>query len=60
VAREQVDHLGAVVGPRDHLVLAVVVAGEGEVALELLDVEVDADLLPLLLDHLADGRVRTN
>ena len=54
VAREQEQHLGAVVGPGDDLVLVVVVAREREVALELLDVDVDADLLPLLRDHLAD------
>src|SRR5262249_54476764 len=36
----------------------VVVASKSEVALELLDIDVDADLLPLLLDHLAHGSER--
>ena len=58
VAGEQEEHFRAVVGPGDHLVLAAVVAREREIALQLLDVEVDADLLPLLLDHLADLRIR--
>ena len=58
MAREQVDHFRAVVRPGDHLVLVAVVAGEGEIALQFLDVEVDADLFPLLLDHFADRRVR--
>src|SRR6202790_5582992 len=57
MAGEEVDHFRAVVRPGDHLVFVTVVAGESQIALQFLDIEVDADLLPLLLDHFADRRV---
>ena len=56
--RKEEQHFGAVVGPGDDLILVAGVTRESKIALELLDVDVDADLLPLLLDHLPDCRVR--
>src|SRR5258705_5738195 len=57
MAREEIEHLGAVVGPERDLVLVACDAREEEAPLQLLDVGLDADLLPLLLDHLGDLRV---
>ena len=58
MAREGVDQLGAVVGPHEDLVLVVAHAVEGRVAFQLRYVELNADLLPLLGDHLPDSRQR--
>ena len=55
MAREGVDQLRSVVRPHEDLVLVVAHAGHAQVALQLRDVELDADLLPLLGDGLGDA-----
>src|SRR5262249_56193337 len=57
VQREGEEVLAAVVVPRAKLLLVGGRALEGQAALDLLHLEVDADLLPLLADHLRDLRV---
>src|SRR5215471_20021458 len=57
VEREGEEVLAAVVVPRAQLLLVRGGALEREAALDLLHLEVDADLLPLLADHLRDLRV---
>ena len=57
MAREEVEHLRAVISPQRDLMLVARDAGEEEAALHLLDVGLHSDLLPLLLDHLRDLRV---
>ena len=49
--------LAAVIVPGAELLLVGGRALDGQAALDLLDLEVDADLLPLLADHLGDLRV---
>src|SRR6266851_2804598 len=57
VERKREEVLAAVVVPRPELLLVRLRALEGQAALDLLHLEVDADLLPLLADHLRDLRV---
>src|SRR5207244_2580570 len=57
VGREGEEVLAAVVVPGAELLLVGGRALDREAALDLLHLEVDADLLPLLADHLGDLRV---
>src|SRR5689334_16262226 len=57
VEREGEEVLAAVVVPGGELLLVGLRALEGQAALDLLHLQVDADLLPLFPDHLGDLRV---
>ena len=58
MAREEIQDLRAAVGPDLNVVLVVARAREREIALHLLGLGPDADLPPLLGDHLGLGRPR--
>jgi hypothetical protein len=58
VRRERVEHLGAVVRPEDGLKLVAVAAALHQRPLLLHHVDLDADALELLRDHLTDAGER--
>ena len=58
MARKEIEHLGTVVRPGDDLLFVVRRLAKRQIAFGLFDVYVNADLFPVLLDHLADLGVR--